>query len=97
MQINFTGHEMDVTPALRDFVTDKFKRLKRHFQRISRVNVSFKVEKLRNIAEATIHLPGEILHASSEKEEDMYSAIDLLVDKLDRQLKKYKEREGGHH
>lgn len=95
MQISFTGHQMEVTPALKEFTTEKFDRLTRHFDRISRVHVTFGVEKLNNIVEATIHVPGDALHASSAHG-DMYSAIDLLIDKLDRQLKKHKEKESGH-
>lgn len=96
MQITFNGHEIDaITPALKEFVTNKFDRLERHYNRISRINVSFSKEKQSHIVEATIFIPGEQLHASSESE-DMYSAIDLLLDKLDRQLKKHKEMETDH-
>lgn len=92
MNITFTGHQVDVTEALKNFTTEKLERIQRHCDRILAINVTFSVEKLRNIAEASIHVPGKILHASSESE-DMYSAIDLLMDKLDRQIKKHKEKE----
>ena len=91
MQINFTGHRMDVTPALRMFTEEKFDRLERHFDKITAINVVFDVEKLRQIAEATVLVAKGELHASSESE-DMYTAIDILVDKLDRQLIKHKEK-----
>jgi putative sigma-54 modulation protein len=93
MQITFTGHHLDVTDALRDFTQEKIERVQRHFDRITSINVTFTVEKLRHIAEATLHVPGTTLHASSESTEDMYAAIDSLVDKLDRQVKKHKEKE----
>jgi len=91
MQINITGHRLEVTPALRAFTEEKFDRLERHFDHITSVHVVFDVEKLRQIAEATITVKKAELHASSESE-DMYAAIDLLVDKLNRQLIKHKEK-----
>ena len=91
MQINFTGHRMEITPALRTFTQEKFDKLERHFDKITAINVIFDVEKLRQIAEATILVAKGELHASSESV-DMYTAIDILVDKLDRQLIKHKEK-----
>lgn len=91
MQINMTGHRMEVTPALRAFTQEKFDRLERHFDHITSINVIFDVEKLRQIVEATIYVAKGELHASSESE-DMYAAIDTLVDKLNRQLMKHKEK-----
>lgn len=95
MQINITGHQMDITPALKTFTEEKFYKLERHFDKITAINVVFDVEKLRQIAEATILIAKGELHASAESE-DMYSAIDGLVDKLDRQLIKHKEKLRGH-
>lgn len=89
MQINITGHQIDVTPALRAFTEEKFDRLERHFDKITSINVVFDVRDLRQVAEATIFIPKAELHASSVSE-DMYAAIDLLVDKLNRQLMKHK-------
>ncbi len=91
MQINFTGHRMEVTQALKSFTQEKFDKLERHFDKITAINVIFDVEKLRQIAEATILVAKGEVHASSESE-DMYTAIDSLVDKLDRQLIKHKEK-----
>ena len=91
MQINLTGHRMEITPALRTFTQEKFDKLERHFDKITAINVIFDVEKLRQIAEATILVAKGELHTSSESE-DMYTAIDILVDKLDRQLIKHKEK-----
>jgi putative sigma-54 modulation protein len=95
MQISFTGHQIEITSALREFATEKFERLQRHFERITSANVVFTVNNLDHVAEATIRVPGESLHASS-KATDMYSAIDALVDKLDRQLKKHKEKSDNY-
>ncbi|MGC1181899.1 ribosome hibernation promoting factor [Legionella sp.] len=95
MQINITGHRLEVTPSLRTFTEDKFDKLKRHFDHITKINVIFDVEKLRQIAEATIFVAGGELHASAESE-DLYAAIDMLMDKLDRQLIKHKEKIRHH-
>ncbi|WP_298622660.1 ribosome hibernation promoting factor [uncultured Legionella sp.] len=95
MQINITGHRLDVTDSLRAFTEEKFEKLERHFDHITAINVVFDVEKLRQIAEATILINKGEVHASSESE-DMYAAIDTLVDKLNRQLVKHKEKILGH-
>lgn len=91
MQMNITGHRMDVTPAIRAFTEEKFERLERHFDHITAIHIVFDVEKLRQIAEATVFVAKGELHASSESE-DLYAAIDSLVDKLNRQLMKHKEK-----
>ncbi|HHT0592954.1 TPA: ribosome hibernation promoting factor [Legionella anisa] len=96
MQINITGHHIDVTPALRAFTEEKFDKLERHFDQIKSINVVLNVEKLRQIAEATVHVTKGELHASSEAE-DLYAAIDTLIDKLERQLTKHKEKNQKHH
>jgi len=91
MQINFTGHHIEVTPALKTLTEEKFKKLERHFDRMTAINVVFKVEKLAQIAEASIFIAKAEIHASAEST-DMYTAIDDLVKKLDRQLIKHKEK-----
>jgi putative sigma-54 modulation protein len=96
MQINFTGHNLEITPALRSFTNEKFSRLKRHHDRINSIDVTFSIENLQQIAEANIHIPGNKIHAKSEAE-ILYSAIDTLVDKLDKQLLKHKEKMQDHH
>jgi putative sigma-54 modulation protein len=95
MQINFTGHHLDVTPALREYTISKFDKLQRHFDKINSINVVFDIEKIQQSAEATIHVAKIELHASS-KSENMYSSIDALVEKLDRQLIKHKEKMQSH-
>lgn len=91
MQINVSGHHVEVTPALRDYVSSKFSRLERHFDQITNTNVTLIVEKQIQKAEANVHVAGADLFATSESE-DMYAAIDTLTDKLDRQLIKHKEK-----
>ena len=96
MQLNITGHHVEITPALRDYVTGKLEKLERHFDHVTNVHVVLSVEKLRQKAEATIHITGNNLFADAE-DADMYAAIDALVDKLDRQIKKHKEKVTNHH
>jgi len=91
MQINLTGHHIDITDSLRDYVNEKLGKLERHFDHINNVHVILSVEKLRQTAEATVHVNGGELFATSE-EHDMYASLDSLVDKLDRQLIKHKEK-----
>ncbi|WP_026957967.1 MULTISPECIES: ribosome hibernation promoting factor [Aliagarivorans] len=95
MQINLTGHHIEVTEHLRDYVHSKFAKLERRFDQINNVHVILNVEKLSQIAEATIHLNGGEVFATSEHQ-DMYAAIDSLIDKLDRQVIKHKEKLTRH-
>jgi putative sigma-54 modulation protein len=96
MQLTVTGHHVDVSPALRDYVATKLAKLERHFDHVTDVRCILTVEKLMHKAEAIINLSGGTIHADSIQE-DMYAAIDGLVDKLDRQVKKHKERVTDHH
>lgn len=96
MQINLTGHRMDVTAPLREYVTSKIARLERHFDHATNIHVILSVEKLRHKAEATLHVSGGNIFADSVQD-DMYAAIDALIDKLDRQVKKHKEKLTDHH
>ena len=91
MQINLTGHHVDITEGLRGFVHEKFAKLERHFDHINNVHVILSVEKLRQKAEAKLNVNGGELFADHE-DGDMYAAIDQLIDKLDRQVKKHKEK-----
>lgn len=96
MEIQFIGHNVEVTPALRDYATSKFERVKRHSANITSAHITLTVEKLDQIAEATIHIPKHEIHASA-KSEDMYNSIVSLVDKLLRQLDKYIDEQQNHH
>ena len=95
MQVNLTGHHVDITDALRAYVDEKIARLERHFDHVSNVHVILSVEKLNNKAEATVHIAGADVFADSVHE-DMYAAIDALVDKLDRQVLRHKEKLKKH-
>lgn len=96
MNLHLTGHHMEVTPALRDYVQSKLERITNHFDQVIDVKVTLSVEKLVQKVEATIHVPGNDLHAECSHD-NMYSAIDLLADKLDRQVLKVKEKFADHH
>ena len=96
MQITLTGHHVDVTPALREYVGSKLVRLERHFDHLTDIHCILTVEKLSHRAEATVHLSGGKIHADSVQP-DMYAAIDGLIDKLDRQVRKHKEKVTDHH
>ena len=91
MQINLSGHHIEITDPLRDFVNSKFAKLERHFEQINNVQVILTVEKLNQIAEAKLNVNGGEIFANSQQA-DMYAAIDTLIDKLDRQLIKHKDK-----
>jgi len=95
MNLTVTGHHIDVTSSMRNYVSDKMDRLQRRSDRLFGVHVILSVEKQRQKAEATIQLAGTKLYADTT-EPDMYAAIDLLIDKLDRQLVKHKEKSKAH-
>jgi len=96
MQISVSGQHLEVTDSLRDYVTTKLGKLERHFDKVTNIHAVLSVEKLRQKAEATVHINGADLFAEAE-DENMYAAIDLLTDKLDRQVKKHKEKRSDHH
>ena len=95
MQIDITGHHVDVTPALRAYTTEKMQKLARHFDQVNSIHVILNVEKLQQQAEATVNAAGRTLFAT-QTATDMYASIDGLVDKLDRQVRRYKDRLTDH-
>ena len=95
MQIELTGHHIEVTDSLRDYVNEKMAKLERHFDKVSNIHVILEVESNRHKAEASVHMSGHDVFANCT-EDDMYAAIDGLVDKLDRQVKKHKEKITNH-
>ena len=95
MQTTVTGHHVEITPPLRAYVTDKMQRISRHFDHVISMTVVLAVEKHRNLAEATLHTAGKSLFANTS-ELDMYAAIDALVDKLDNQVRRHKDRLRDH-
>ena len=96
MQITVIGHQVDITESLRAYASEKVGRIQRHFDHVTNTNIVLHVQKNLHKAEATIHARGATLHADAEGI-DMYSAIDSLADKLDRQVLKHKEKTSSHH
>ena len=96
MQLTITGHQLEVTDPIRDYIDTKFERIKRHFDQVLNVHVIISVEKLRHKSEATMHIGGRDFFAEST-EDHLYKSIDLLVDKLDKQIRRYKDKHTDHH
>lgn len=96
MQLMLTGHHVEVTQSMRDYVGKRLDRVSRHFDQVIDLHCVLTVEKLEHKAEATVHVSGGTLHAESIAE-NMYAAIDALADKLDRLVKKHKEKRTDHH
>ena len=95
MQVSITGHHIDVTESLKVHVEEKMAKIKRHFDNVMDVHVILTVEKLEQKAEATVQISGAKIFAE-DIQEDMYKSIDHMVDKLDRQIIKHKEKTGSH-
>ena len=95
MQLNLSGHHIEITDSMRAYVEEKLAKLERHFDHVTNVQVILSVEKQRQKAEATVHLAGNDVFAEATNE-DMYAAIDALIDKLDRQVLKHKEKVKSH-
>lgn len=95
MNLNLTGHHVEVTGAMRDYVTSKIGKITRHFDHVIDVSVILSVEKLKQKAEANVHVRGKDIFVETDSA-DMYASIDSLVDKLDRQILKHKEKNADH-
>jgi len=95
MNLNITGHHVEVTPALHDYVIGKLDRVIRHFDHVTSVHVVLSVQKLKQKAEITLHVKGKDIYADAD-DGDLYAAIDLLADKLDRQVLKHKGKVHNH-
>lgn len=96
MQLSVTGHHVEVSEALKNYVNEKFQKLERHFDQVIDVHVILSVEKLEQKAEATVQVNGAKLFAE-DIQSDLYAAIDALIDKLDRQTIKHKEKQNAHN
>jgi putative sigma-54 modulation protein len=96
MQLSISVHQVEVTDALKNYTSEKLAKLERHFEHITNVHVVLSVEKVKQRAEATIHVSGAELFADADSD-DMYAAIDALTDKLDRQVLKHKEKLVNRH
>lgn len=95
MNLNITGHHVEVTPAIRDYVSQKVERVIRHFDHVTSTHVILSVDKLKQKAEITLHVKGKDIHADATGA-DLYASIDAMVDKLDRQVVKHKEKVTDH-
>ncbi len=96
MQLSVTGHHVEITAAMRSYVEKKLDRIVRHFDQVIDTHFVLTVEKLMHKAEATVRVRGETIHALAS-EGDMYAAIDSLADKLERRVRKHKEKLTDHH
>ena len=96
MQLKLSGHHVELTDALRSYVEKRLERISRHFDNVIDVTCVLTVEKLEHKAEATLHVSGGNIHADAV-DGNMYAAIDMLTDKLDRGVKKHKEKLQDHH
>ena len=95
MNVQVSGHHVEVTPAIREYVLSKLERVQRHFEQVIDINVVLSVQKLRQKAEISVHMRGKDIHVESD-DADMYAAIDLMMDKLDRQIIKHKQKAYAH-
>lgn len=91
MNLSISGHQLDVTPAIREYTMNKLERVLRHFDHIIDTQVILSAAKLRHTADVTVRVPGKDIHCEAT-DENLYAAIDLLIDKLDRQVVKYKDK-----
>ena len=96
MNLHLSGHHVEITPAIRDYVVAKLERINRHFDHVIDVDVIMTVQKLDQTIVANVHLSGKDIHVHCNHG-DMYAAIDQLVDKLDRQVIRHKERFQTRH
>ncbi|HXF66576.1 MAG TPA: ribosome-associated translation inhibitor RaiA [Burkholderiales bacterium] len=95
MNLHLTGHHLEITPAIRRYVSSKLQRITHHFDHVIDVNVILSVEKLQRKIEASVHVRGKDIFCQNA-DADMYAAIDGLIDKLDRAVIKHKEKSLAH-
>ena len=96
MNLQISGHHLEITPAIHEYAKGKLERVTRHFDNVIDVNVILSVDKLKQKAEVTVHLSGKDVFVEAI-DEDLYAAIDCLADKLDRQIQKHKQKLQDHH
>lgn len=97
MQITISGHHVEIPPALQDYVRGKLERIERHFDNVTSVQVILSADKLQQKAEAVVRMAGHDIHAEAAVVDGFYAAIDALSDKMDRQIKKHKEKVTEKH
>ena len=95
MNLQISGHHLEVSPAIRDYVSQKLQKVTRHFDHIIDIHVVLSVEKLNQKAEVTLHVPGKDIFVESI-DPNLYAAVDDITDKLDRQVQKYKQKIQDH-
>lgn len=95
MNLIVSGHHVEITPSIREYVTGKMQRINRHFDHVIDINVILTVEKLKQKAEVNVHMSGKDIYCECA-DANMYAAIDVLVDKLDRQILKHKRKVQAH-
>ena len=96
MNISIIGHHLEVTPSIREYVHTKMARVARHFHQLIDIQVMLSVEPLKHHAEVTLHVPGKDIHCEASAD-NLYAAIDLLIDKIDRKIIQHKDRTQNHH
>ncbi|MCX7544597.1 ribosome hibernation-promoting factor, HPF/YfiA family [Marinicella gelatinilytica] len=96
MQLDITGHQLEVTEPIKDYIDTKFERIKRHFDQVLSVHVILSVEKIRHKSEATMHIGGKDFFAEST-EDHLYKSIDAMIDKLDKQIRRHKSKLKNHN
>ncbi|MBJ7553051.1 ribosome hibernation-promoting factor, HPF/YfiA family [Marinomonas spartinae] len=93
--INITGHHIDVTPAIKDHITEKFNKVSKLTDQITTVNVTLQKDNKKQKAEATLHLPGKEIFAAASSEDRLFHAIDAMIDKLTKQVDKHKTKQSA--
>lgn len=96
MQLTISGHQIDLTDSMKNYITEKMQRIERHFDHLNSIDVVLHVEKIHHKAEATLNAKGITMHAQADSD-NMYSSIDELTNKLDTQVRKHKEKQTDHH
>lgn len=96
MQLTISGHQIDLTDSMKQYIGEKMQRIERHFDHLNSIDVVLHVEKIHHKAEATINAKGVTMHAHADSD-NMYATIDDLTDKLDSQVRKHKEKLTNHH
>lgn len=96
MQLTISGHQIDLTDSMKNYIGEKMQRIERHFDHLNSIDVVLHVEKIHHKAEATVNAKGITMHAHADSE-NMYATIDSLTDKLDTQVRKHKEKITDHH
>jgi len=96
MQLTISGHQIDLTDSMKNYISEKMERIERHFDHLNSIDVVLHIEKIQHKAEATVNAKGITLHAHSETD-NMYASIDEMTDKLDSQVRKHKEKITDHH